>query len=117
MTGFMLLPMKAESRTRRFSRRRYRGVVELGRQATHSSVGDSSPPRTRWAESHRVAAGIRFGSKHQRVSAVITKLAQGHVLYELHEPYSEATDAGSRRIEAGGRSIRLFQPWPASHYP
>jgi hypothetical protein len=37
--------------------------------------------------------GIVFNPEHQRVSNVITKLAQGHSLYELHEPHPEQPDS------------------------
>ena len=37
-------------------------------------------------------AGTVFQPEHERVSAVITKLAQGHALYELHEFCAETPD-------------------------
>ena len=37
--------------------------------------------------------GVMFKPEHERVSAIITKLAQGHALYELHEPCARPPDA------------------------
>lgn len=37
-------------------------------------------------------AGVTFKPEHERVSAVLTKLAQGHALYELHEPCARPPD-------------------------
>lgn len=37
--------------------------------------------------------GVIFNPEHERVSKVITKLAQGHALYEVHEPHHEPPDA------------------------
>lgn len=38
------------------------------------------------------ASGIIFNPEHERVSTVVTKLAQGHALHELHEPHPEPPD-------------------------
>lgn len=46
-------------------------------------------------EQSRVESGDRviFYPEHERVSTIITKLAQGHALYELHEPHPEPPDS------------------------
>jgi hypothetical protein len=36
--------------------------------------------------------GVAFIPEHERVSTVVTKLAQGHALYELHDPCPEPPD-------------------------
>jgi hypothetical protein len=36
--------------------------------------------------------GVVFTPEHERVSTVVTKLAQGHALFELHEPCPEPPD-------------------------
>lgn len=49
--------------------------------------------RARIEKARSVSDGTTvFNPEHERVSAVVTKLAQGHVLYELHESCARAPD-------------------------
>jgi hypothetical protein len=54
-----------------------------------------SPALRARIESSRVDSSyaVVFNPEHQRVSTVITKLAQGHTLFELHEPHPEPPDS------------------------
>lgn len=57
-------------------------------------LSDSPGLRARIEQSCVASAdGVTFTPERQRVSTVITKLAQGHALYELHEPHPEPPNA------------------------
>jgi len=54
-----------------------------------------SPALRARIESSRVASpdSVVFTPEHERVSTVVRKLAQGHALYELHDPHPEPPDS------------------------
>ena len=65
----------------------------IARPKIRRILSDSPALRVRIEQSRVGSAnGIIFEPEHQRVSTVVTKLAQGHALYELHEPHPEVPD-------------------------
>jgi hypothetical protein len=69
-------------------------LARITRSKTRRILSDSPALRARIEQSRVESAdGVIFTPECQRVSTVITKLAQGHALYELHEPHPEPPDA------------------------
>ena len=68
--------------------------AQIARPKIRRNLSDSPALRAR-IEKSREESGDRviFRPEHQRVSTVVRKLAQGHALYELHEPHTEPPDA------------------------
>ena len=65
--------------------------AKIARPKIQRILSDTPPLRARIEQSRTESAdGVIFSPEHQRVSAVVTKLAQGHALYELHDPHPEA---------------------------
>jgi hypothetical protein len=65
----------------------------MPREKTKRILGQKPALRARIEKSRSVSNGTTvFNPEHERVSAVITKLAQGHALYELHESCARAPD-------------------------
>jgi hypothetical protein len=68
-------------------------LARITRPKIRRILSDSPALRARIEQSRvELANGVIFTPERQRVSTVITKLAQGHVLYELHEPHPEPPD-------------------------
>ena len=67
--------------------------ARIARPKIRRILSDTPALRARIEQSRVESAdGVVFNPEHQRVSTVITKLAQGHALYELHEPHPEPPD-------------------------
>lgn len=68
--------------------------AKVGRPKIRRILSNSRALRARIKQSRVESAdGVIFSPESNRVSTVITKLAQGHALYELHEPHPEPPDA------------------------
>ncbi len=68
--------------------------TKIARLKIQRILSDTPALRARIEQSRSESAdGIVFSPEYERVSAVITKLAQGHALYELHEPHPDPPDA------------------------
>ncbi len=67
--------------------------IKIERPKIRRILTDTPALRARIERSRTESAeGVIFSPEFERVSAVVTKLAQGHVLYELNEPHPEAPD-------------------------
>ena len=65
----------------------------MSREKTKRILKQKLALRARIEQSRSMSDGASvFNPEHERVLAVITKLAQGHALYELHELYARTPD-------------------------
>ncbi len=65
----------------------------LLREKTRRILNDKPFLRARIEQTRSISDGATiFKPERERVAAVITKLAQGHALYELHESYAHTPD-------------------------
>ena len=68
--------------------------ARIARPKIRRILSESPALRARIEQSRvESSEGVIFSPEHQRISTVITKLAQGHSLYELHDPCPDAQDA------------------------
>jgi hypothetical protein len=94
---------------------------DLPREKTKRILSNKPALRARIEQSQFESDGVvMFKPEVERVSAVITKLAQGHALYELHEPCARTPDAIDFRplaLMTDAERGEFESPEPASVWP